>query len=38
MRKLFILFAIVFALVSTGTATVVTTALTSDTAMALAVR
>jgi hypothetical protein len=38
MRKLFILFAIVFALVSTGTATVVVTALTSDAAMALAVR
>jgi hypothetical protein len=38
MRKLFILFAIAFALVSTGAATVVTTALTSDAAMALAVR
>jgi hypothetical protein len=38
MRKLFILFAVVFALVSTGTATVVVTALTSDAAMAVAVR
>jgi hypothetical protein len=38
MRKLFILFAVVFALVSAGTATVVTTALTSDAAMAQAVR
>jgi hypothetical protein len=38
MRKLFILVAVVFALVSTGTATVVTTALTSDAAMALVVR
>jgi hypothetical protein len=38
MRKLFILVAIVFALVSAGAATVVTSALTSDAAMALAVR
>jgi hypothetical protein len=38
MRKIFILFALVFALVTTATATVVTTALTSDTAMALATR
>jgi hypothetical protein len=38
MRKLFILVAIVFALVSAGAATVVGTALTSDTAMALAIR
>jgi hypothetical protein len=38
MPKLFILVAIVFALVSTGTATVVIAALTSDAAMALAVR
>ena len=38
MRKLFILVAVVFALVSVGTATVVATALTSDAAMALAVR
>jgi hypothetical protein len=38
MRKLFILVAVVFALVSIGTATVVTTALTSDAAMAQAVR
>jgi hypothetical protein len=38
MRKLFILVAIVFALVSDGAATVVTTALTSDAAMALAAR
>ena len=36
MRKLFILFALVFALVTTATATVVTTAVTSDAAMALA--
>jgi hypothetical protein len=38
LRKLFILAAIVFALVSTGAATVVTIALTSDAAMALALR
>jgi hypothetical protein len=38
MRKIFILFALVFALVTTATATVVTTALSSDTAMALATR
>jgi hypothetical protein len=38
MRKLFILVAIVFALVSIGAATVVTTAVTSDAAMALGVR
>jgi hypothetical protein len=38
MRKLFILVAIVFALVSAGAAAVVATALTSDAAMALAVR
>jgi hypothetical protein len=38
MRKLFILVAVTFALVSTGAATVVTTALTSDAAMALALR
>jgi hypothetical protein len=38
MRKLFILFALVFALVTTATATVVTTAVSSDTAMALATR
>jgi hypothetical protein len=38
MRKLFILVVVVFALVSIGTATVVTTALTSDAAMAQAVR
>jgi hypothetical protein len=36
MRKLFILVAIVFVLVSAGAATVVATALTSDAAMALA--
>jgi len=33
MRKIFILFAIVFALVTTGTATVVVTAVPSDAAM-----
>ena len=38
MRKLFILVAVVFVLVSAGAATVVITALTSDAAMALAVR
>lgn len=38
MRKLFILVTVVFALVSTGAATVVTTALTSDAAMARAIR
>ena len=38
MRKLFILVAVVLALVSVGVATVVTTALTSDAAMALATR
>jgi hypothetical protein len=38
MRKLFILFALAFALVTTGAATVVTTALSSDAAMALATR
>jgi hypothetical protein len=38
MRKIFILFALVFALVSGATATVVTTALTSDAALALAAR
>jgi len=38
MRKLFILFALVFALVTTATATVVTTAMSSHTAMALATR
>ena len=38
MRELFILVAVVFALVSAGTATAVATALTSDSAMALAVR
>jgi hypothetical protein len=37
-RKLFILAAVAFALVSIGAATVVTTALTSDAAMAQAVR
>jgi hypothetical protein len=36
MRKIFILFALVFALAAT--ATVVTTAVSSDTAMALATR
>jgi hypothetical protein len=38
MRKLFILFALVFALVTTATATVVTTAVSSDDAMALVTR
>jgi hypothetical protein len=38
MRKVFMIVAIVFALVSTGAATVVTTAPTSDAAMALALR
>jgi hypothetical protein len=38
MRNLFILVAVVFALVSVGAATVVTTALTSDAAIALGVR
>jgi hypothetical protein len=38
MRKLFILFALVFALVTTATATIVTTAVNSDAAMALATR
>jgi hypothetical protein len=38
MRKIFILFALVFALVTTATAVVVTTAVTSDAAMALATR
>jgi hypothetical protein len=38
MRKLFILLAFAFALVSIGAATVVTTALTSDAAMAQATR
>jgi hypothetical protein len=38
MRKLFILVTVVFALVSAGAATVVTTALTSDAAIAQAVR
>jgi hypothetical protein len=38
MRKIFILFALVFALVTTATATVVTMAVTSDTALALATR
>lgn len=38
MRKIFILFALVFALVTMATATVVTTAVTSDSAMALATR
>jgi hypothetical protein len=38
MRKLSILVAFAFALVSIGDATVVTTALTSDAAMAQAVR
>jgi hypothetical protein len=38
MRKLFILFALVFALVTTATAVVVTTAVTSDAAIAQAVR
>jgi hypothetical protein len=38
MRKIFILFAFVFALVTTATAAVVTTATTSDAAFALATR
>jgi hypothetical protein len=38
MRKIFIAFALVFALVTTATATVVTTALTSDGAFARATR
>jgi len=38
MRNLFILFAVVFALVSGTTATVVTTAMTSDAAFARATR
>jgi hypothetical protein len=38
MRKLFILFALVFALVTTATATIVTSAVNSDAAMALATR
>ena len=38
MRKIFVLFALVFALVTTATATVVTTAVTSDAAFALATR
>jgi len=38
MRTLFILVTVVFALVSIGTATVVTTALTSNAAMAQAIR
>jgi hypothetical protein len=38
MRKLFVLVAFAFALVSIGAATVVTTALTSDAAMAQATR
>jgi hypothetical protein len=38
MRKIFILFAVVFALVSGATATVVTTAMTSDAAFALGTR
>jgi hypothetical protein len=37
-RKIFILFALVFALVTGATATVVTTAVTSDAAPALATR
>ena len=37
-RKIFILFALVFALVTTATAMVVTTAMTSDAAFALATR
>ena len=36
--QVFILFALVFALVTMATATVVTTAVTSDTALALATR
>jgi hypothetical protein len=38
MRKLFILFALVFALVTTATATIVTSAVNSDAAMALVIR
>jgi hypothetical protein len=38
MRKLFILFALVFALVTTATATVVVTAMSSDAAFAVATR
>ncbi len=38
MRKIFIFSALVFALVTTATATVVTTAMTSDAAFALATR
>jgi hypothetical protein len=38
MRKLFIFVAVVFALVSIGAGTVVTTALTSDGALAQAIR
>jgi hypothetical protein len=38
MRKIFILFALVFALVTGATATMVTTAVTSDAALALATR
>ena len=38
MRKLFILFALVFALVTTATATIVTSAVNTDAAMALATR
>jgi hypothetical protein len=38
MRKLFILVALVFGLVTTATATVVITAMSSDTAMVVATR
>jgi hypothetical protein len=38
MRNIFILFALVFALVTSATATVVVTAVSSDAAMALATR
>jgi hypothetical protein len=38
MRKIFILFALVFALVTGATAAVVTTAVSSDAALALATR
>jgi hypothetical protein len=38
MRKIFTLFALVFALATGATATVVTTAVTSDAALALATR
>ena len=38
MRRIFILFALVFALVTMATATVVTSAMTSDAAFALATR